>query len=199
MTVALFCGSTGATGANRAALALVARLLDERGVAVTEAVDVAEIAILRADRVDDAPPPVQALRELFESADAVVLSTPEYGGGAAGGAKNALDWMVGSGSLYERPVAVMSVGTSGGANSIEQIARTLTWQGAFVVATLGIATPVAKRDSDGAFSDAATVTRTATMLDALLGAVAGTQEQRQALAASTVRGLGIDPFRRAGR
>ncbi len=47
---------------------------------------------------DDAPAAVIASRTTFESADAIVVAVPEYGGGTAGWAKNALDWMVGSGA-----------------------------------------------------------------------------------------------------
>jgi chromate reductase, NAD(P)H dehydrogenase (quinone) len=146
LRVALFCGSTSPGGANRAALAAVASMLDLHGVVCIEAGDVALVPAFRAEEVDAAPSSVESMRAVFESVDAVVLAIPEFGGGAAGAAKNALDWMVGSGSLYERPCGVISAGTTGGPNSIHQIARTLAWQGAFVVETLSIATPWSTRN-----------------------------------------------------
>ena len=52
--------------------------------------------------------------------------------------KNAFDWLVGSGELYRKPVALLSAGTTGGFHARRMMAQTLTWQGAYVVAELGI-------------------------------------------------------------
>jgi chromate reductase len=38
----------------------------------------------------------------------VILSTPEYAYGVPGVRKNALDWLVASGELYEKPIALFS-------------------------------------------------------------------------------------------
>ena len=196
MRLGLFCGSTGSGGANRAALALVAQSLERLAADAIEAGDVADIPIFRPELVDAAPASVIALRAVFASVDGVVFAIPEYGGGAAGGAKNALDWMVGSASLYGRPVAALSAGTTGGSHAIAQIARTLTWQGALVVATLGIASPATKRDAEGRFVDATTVAQADALVGALRGAIAADEGDRRELAAKTVHALGIDPFRR---
>lgn len=203
MRVALFCGSPGRPsarpGANLAALRAVQAVLSERGAKCVETADVAEVPAFRAEDVDNAPPIVRAMRIIFESVDAVVLATPEFGGGAAGAAKNALDWMVGSGSLYERPCFVMTAGTTGGANAIEQIARTLTWQGAVVMATLGIATPRAARDEIGHFTDGGSLRAFRQLAEAVLASRTMTELARRSAAAETVRALGIDPDRRSGR
>jgi NADPH-dependent FMN reductase len=45
--------------------------------------------------------------------EAVLIAAPEYAGALAGTVKNALDWIVGSGELYAKPVAVMSAGATG--------------------------------------------------------------------------------------
>ena len=45
-----------------------------------------------------------------KSADGVVFATPEYAFGLPGSLKNALDWLVGSGELYEKPVVVIERG-----------------------------------------------------------------------------------------
>jgi NAD(P)H-dependent FMN reductase len=139
------------------------------------------------------------MRAVFESVDAVVLATPEFGGGAAGAAKNALDWMVGSGSLYERACGVVSAGTTGGANSIEQIARTLAWQGAFVVETLGIATPRASRNEDGQFVDEKSLIAFDAVGEAILGIHGLSNELMRARASEKLCSLGISPENRSGR
>jgi chromate reductase len=55
-----------------------------------------------------APFPVAAFRKQLREADAVLISTPEYAHGVPGVLKNALDWVVGSGELVEKPVAVIN-------------------------------------------------------------------------------------------
>ncbi len=92
-------------------------------------------------------------RRRIAEADVVLLAVPEYAGGMAGALKNALDWIVGSGELYRKPVALISAGTSGGSNARRTAAQTLSWQGAYVVADLGIAAPRTKFDAGGTVHD----------------------------------------------
>lgn len=76
---------------------------------------------------DPAPTPVADLRAQLLAADGVLLASPEYAHGIPGALKNALDWVVGSGELYAKPVAVLSASprSSGGAYAREAIERTL--------------------------------------------------------------------------
>jgi NAD(P)H-dependent FMN reductase len=50
-------------------------------------------------------PAVAALREAVAAADALLLSTPEYAGALPGAFKNVLEWTVGDGGTYRKPVA----------------------------------------------------------------------------------------------
>jgi chromate reductase len=54
------------------------------------------------------PPPVEFFRNELRRSQAVLISTPEYAHGLPGSLKNALDWMVRSGELYEKPVALIN-------------------------------------------------------------------------------------------
>src|SRR5262245_8578854 len=55
--------------------------------------------------LEPAPPePVLRFRAACEAASGVLLAVPEYAFGIPGAFKNALDWTVGSGSLYRKPV-----------------------------------------------------------------------------------------------
>ena len=54
------------------------------------------------------PPAVSDLRSQLNSSAGVIISTPEYAHGVPGALKNALDWLVASGELYEKPVALFS-------------------------------------------------------------------------------------------
>lgn len=53
-----------------------------------------------------APPAVEAWREALRSADAVLIASPEYGHSLPGALKNAIDWVIGSGELHQKAVAI---------------------------------------------------------------------------------------------
>jgi NAD(P)H-dependent FMN reductase len=55
------------------------------------------------------PPAIQNFRAELQSSDAVLISTPEYAHGVPGALKNGLDWLVRSGELYEKPVALVNI------------------------------------------------------------------------------------------
>jgi len=52
------------------------------------------------------PPPVDEFRHQTGACDAVLIASPEYGHGMPGSLKNALDWLVRSGELGAKPVAI---------------------------------------------------------------------------------------------
>jgi chromate reductase, NAD(P)H dehydrogenase (quinone) len=58
--------------------------------------------------VEPEPSPVQNFRSELRRVQAVVISTPEYAHSLPGPLKNALDWIVRSGELYEKPVAIVN-------------------------------------------------------------------------------------------
>ncbi|WP_189008886.1 NADPH-dependent FMN reductase [Deinococcus roseus] len=51
---------------------------------------------------------VQDWREKVQKADGVLICTPEYAAGLPGSFKNALDWLVGSGDMADKPVAAVA-------------------------------------------------------------------------------------------
>ena len=66
------------------------------------------IPAFNPDREMETPPTaVAALRQSVVASGAVLFSTPEYAHGVPGALKNALDWLVGSGEFYEKPVAFL--------------------------------------------------------------------------------------------
>lgn len=54
------------------------------------------------------PPAVARLREALRGADGVLVCCPEYAHGVPGAFKNALDWVVGSGELVDKPVGLVN-------------------------------------------------------------------------------------------
>ena len=142
------CGSLQRSSANRAALDIAQATLSASGIEVTAFGSLGSIPPLNPDLGDDPGEAVLALRAEIGRADAVLLAAPEYAGALAGVLKNALDWVVGSGEFYGKPVALLSAGTSGGVFARRDLVRTLSWQGAHVVASLGIEGANAKSVSD---------------------------------------------------
>jgi NAD(P)H-dependent FMN reductase len=62
---------------------------------------------------DNPPEAVTRLRELLAAADGVIICTPEYAFGVPGQLKNMLDWLVSSGSLVEKPMALITASLGG--------------------------------------------------------------------------------------
>jgi len=58
------------------------------------------------EREGDAPGPVTELRRAIAQSDAVLIASPEYGHSLPGALKNAIDWLIGSGELEGKLVAV---------------------------------------------------------------------------------------------
>lgn len=54
------------------------------------------------------PSSVVDFRSQLQGSDGVLISSPEYGHGVPGVLKNALDWVVASGELYGKPVALLN-------------------------------------------------------------------------------------------
>jgi NAD(P)H-dependent FMN reductase len=54
-----------------------------------------------------APPAVQDLRDRLTACDGILIASPEYAHGVPGGLKNALDWVVASGELVDKPAALL--------------------------------------------------------------------------------------------
>ena len=59
------------------------------------------------------PEAVLRFRAVLRDSSAVIFSTPEYAHGIPGSLKNALDWVVGSGELSGKPVALLNASPRG--------------------------------------------------------------------------------------
>jgi NAD(P)H-dependent FMN reductase len=194
--VLLVCGSLQRTSTNRAALDVARVALSAHGVEVSAFEGVGSIPPLNSDRDDDPGDAVQAFRAQIRAVDAVLIAAPEYAGAIAGVMKNALDWIVGSGDLYGKPVALLSAGTSGGAFARRDLMRTLSWQGAHVVASLGIdaASSRSVTDANGMrrFTDPTALNDIGQLVSSLLASVAKKPSDRFADITRLARDAGIE-------
>ena len=137
-------GSLQARSSNRALLR-TARRVAPAGVELVDSISVGDIPPFNPDVERDGPAPavVSAWRRQVAAAEGGVLfASPEYAHSLPGSLKNALDWLVGSGELYGRRVAVLcgSPRPGGGAKGRAALEQTLRAQGAVVVvsATVGV-------------------------------------------------------------
>jgi chromate reductase, NAD(P)H dehydrogenase (quinone) len=134
MKVLLISGSTRAGSANTAALVTAAALAPD-GVTTALYRGLAALPAFNPDHDGDhVPEPVAELRREIEGADAVLFCTPEYAGTLPGSFKNLLDWTVGGGQLYEKPVAWLNVAAANRGNGAQETLSTvLGYVGAVIV------------------------------------------------------------------
>jgi NAD(P)H-dependent FMN reductase len=185
------CGSLQRVSMNRAVLE-VAREMVAAAATVDDFDGLAGIPAFNPDLEGRPADAVTQWRARLAAADVVLIAAPEYAGALPGALKNALDWIVGSAELYAKPVALMSAGTSGGEHARGGLVRTLTWQGAHVVASVGIAAPRTKTDERGRITDSATLEQIAALTSQLLAVPGLDATALIDLVASIVEPLGID-------
>ncbi len=92
---------------------------------------------------------VAAWRAALAGADAVVISSPEYAHGVTGVLKNALDWVVGSGELVGKPVALINASSRVTVAQASLVEILTTMDARVVVDVAGtLAVPLAEKGSD---------------------------------------------------
>ena len=118
------------------------------------------------------PAPVAALRSLLIDADAVLISSPEYAHGVPGVLKNMLDWLVSTGELVGKPVALLNASPVGGSYAqaaLLETLRTMNWK---VVDDACRVEPFVSRKIAGELTDDAALAELASAVAALVrGAV----------------------------
>jgi NAD(P)H-dependent FMN reductase len=184
------------SSANRAALDAARAALSANGVEASAFEGLGSIPPLNPDHEDDPGVAVLAFRAAIGAADGVLLAAPEYAGAIAGVVKNALDWIVGSGDLYGKPVGLLSAGTSGGVFARRDLMRTLSWHGAHVVASMGIEAAsiksVSHSDGPRRISDPKTLEESGTLASSLLASIAQSPSVRFSAITRLARDAGVE-------
>jgi chromate reductase, NAD(P)H dehydrogenase (quinone) len=112
MRVAALCGSRRRGSFNRMLLENAIARAPE-GMEIVE-VDIRDFPFFDQDAEKDPPPAVIDAKHLIQSADCLLLVSPEYDYGVPGYLKNAVDWLsrpFGDPTLGGRPMAVMGAST----------------------------------------------------------------------------------------
>lgn len=122
---------------------------------------------------------VEAFRAQIKKSDAVIISTPEYAFGVPGVLKNALDWLVSSGEMNEKPVASISASPlySGGDKALASLLLTLTALGTNIGAdsSVSIGNIKNKVNAAGAVTDKDTIHTLTMLLEKLLEKISSEQ------------------------
>jgi chromate reductase len=108
------------------------------------------------DDVDPLPVTVVALRAAIADAHAVLFCSPEYAGALPGSFKNLLDWTIGGGEIYEKPVGWINAASPGrGELSHESLRTVLTYASTRIIdgATVRITVERSVIESDGLVHD----------------------------------------------
>jgi chromate reductase, NAD(P)H dehydrogenase (quinone) len=100
------------------------------------------------------PEVVRAFQASLDVSDAVLISSPEYAHGVPGVLKNALDWIVESGELIDKPVGVVNTAPRA-VHARASLLETLTVMTARVVPEASLTIPLQGRalDADGIVHD----------------------------------------------
>ncbi len=134
------------------------------------------------DDVGSGPSGAARLREAIESADAILIATPEYNSSIPGQLKNAIDWMsrpLGQNALWGKPAAVVgaSTGMFGAIWSQAEVRKALSASGARVIES---DLPVGHSDQaftdDGRLADVELRERYLEILDELISLAEQTEE-----------------------
>lgn len=153
----LISGSTRGSSTNTAALRTACLELSDTVTAVLFE-GLADLPAFTPDEDQGHPhPAVRDLREQIDAADVVVFSTPEYAGALPGSFKNLIDWTVGGGELYRKPVAWINVAAEGrGEAAYAELAKVMGYVDAVVVEQCCVRLPVdrATIGADGVVVDA---------------------------------------------
>jgi NAD(P)H-dependent FMN reductase len=96
---------------------------------------------------NSADPVVARFRFHLGAAHGLVISSPEYAHGVPGVLKNALDWVVGSSELAEKPVALINASPRA-THAWASLAETLTVMSAHVVPEASVTLPLQGRSLD---------------------------------------------------
>ena len=99
--------------------------------------------------VEPLPDAVRRLRESIGSADALLISSPEYAHGIPGTLKNALDWLVSGVEAVGLPVALLNASPRA-THAQAALVEVLTTMSADIVPAARVTVPLAGRNLDAA-------------------------------------------------
>jgi NAD(P)H-dependent FMN reductase len=101
-------GSLRAKSSNTTLVRAAANIASSKDMLMTVYDALGELPHFNPDLEGAEPSSVIQFREALQNCHGVLISSPEYAHGVPGVLKNALDWIVGSGELVDKPVALLN-------------------------------------------------------------------------------------------
>lgn len=172
--VLAICGSTRAESANLHILRRIAEMYDGQ-VNCTIFTGIDRIPHFNPDLDTDTPPDaVTAFRKQVEEADGILICTPEYVFSLPGSLKNAIEWMVSTILLTDKPAALITASSSG-QKAHEALNLVMKTVGVKLApgASLLIGAPRTKISIEGKITDEATMQSIRKLMDAFIGSMSG--------------------------
>jgi NAD(P)H-dependent FMN reductase len=147
-------GSLRSASSNTALIRSAARLAPV-GVELSIYRELAVIPPFNPDLdIEIVPAAVSRFRTALETSDAVLISSPEYAHGVSGVLKNALDWVVSSGELIDKPIALINA-SARATHAHASLRETLATMSGRVIKDASITIPLSgtAMDADGHIND----------------------------------------------
>ena len=151
MTLILLVSGSGRDGSTNAAVLRTAAALAEPGVQTLRFGGIGQLPLFNpdADRegvVVDAR--VAEMRAELSRVDALLICTPEYAGALPAALKNLLEWTIGDGGTYDKPVAWINAAgpasPTGAADAHASLRKVLGYAGADIVESACARVPVTR-------------------------------------------------------
>ena len=139
-TVLALSGSLRRASLNTVMLTMAAECAPP-GLAVTMFAGMGDLPLFNPDLESREPMEVARLRNNIVNADALLIASPEYAHGVSGVMKNALDWMVASGVLTDKPIALWNASPRA-SHAIAALRETLAVMAAKLVDAAGLELPM---------------------------------------------------------
>lgn len=174
MKILAVSGSLRSGSYNTALLKAAASLAPE-SVKITLAAPLDRLPFFNPDLEADAIAGVTQWRNELREADALLIAAPEYAHAIPGVLKNALDWIVGSGELIAKPVAVINASPThlGADKAHEGLLYTINLLDANLIreASMHLGTINKKINAEGNLTDEPTIERLRDAINTLAKAV----------------------------
>ncbi|HEX7775538.1 MAG TPA: NADPH-dependent FMN reductase [Parvibaculum sp.] len=132
------------SGSSNTRLLEAARAVAPEGVDIVLYEGIGALPHFNPDMEDAPIEAVTAFRAALAASDGVIFSTPEYAHGLPGVLKNALDWVVGSSELAEKPVALFNASPRS-THAVASLTEILTVMSARVCGEAGLTVQLAGR------------------------------------------------------
>lgn len=173
MRILAISGSLRLVSSNTALLRAAARLAP-RGIEITVYDGLGDLPHFNPDLEGVEPPSVISFRNQLQASDGVLISSPEYAHGVPGVLKNALDWLVGTGELVDKSVALLNASPRS-TYAQASLMETIRVMSARIVSEASITVPLPGRKltEDGMLEDAEISSLLKTAIEAFARAIEG--------------------------